>query len=135
VTLGAWLLIAGGALLIVGSFLDWFSVLGETYTGFSSGDGGSKDGPVFVFLGAVLLAFGVAQLVARKVLALGILAIVVGALAVLAALADISDVSDVVDLADSIGVDASSGPGLWVILIGAMVALAGGIATVAKRRA
>ena len=135
VTVGAGLLVLGGVLLIAGSFLTWFSVLGESYTGFSSGDSGSKDGPVFVFLGVVVLAFGIVQLMARKVLVIGILAIVFSALALIAALADISDVSDVVDLADAVGIEASSGPGLWVILIGALIAMAGAIATVAKRRA
>lgn len=135
VTVGAGMLVLGGVLLIVGSFITWFSILGESYTGFSSGDSGSKDGPVFLFFGVVVLAFGIVQLMARKVLAIGILAIVMSALALLAALADIGDVRDAVDLADSIGIDASSGPGLWVILIGALIALAGSIATVAKRRA
>lgn len=135
VTVGAGMLVVGGVLLIAGSLLTWFSILGESYTGFSSGDSGSKDGPVFVFFGVVVLAFGIVQLMARKVLAIGILAIVMSALALLAALADIGDVRDSVDLADSIGIDASSGPGLWVILIGALIAMAGSIATVAKRRA
>ena len=136
VTVGAGMLVAGGALAILGSFLSWFTILGTTYTGFSTDDsGGSKDGPVFLVLGLILLAFGIAQLAARKVLAVGILAIVVAALAVLAALADIGDVSDAMKLADGLGVDASTGPGLWIILVGAVVAMAGAIATVAKRRA
>ncbi len=135
VTVGAAMLVLGGVILIAGSFLTWFSVMGENYSGFSDGDGGTKDGPVFVFFGVLAVGFGVAQLLARRVLALGILAIVFAAFALIAALADIGDVSDVVNLAEGLGIDASSGPGLWVILVGAMVALAGGIATVAKRRA
>lgn len=135
VTVGAGILVLGGVLLIVGSFLTWFSIFGEKYTGFSGGDSGSRDGPVFVFFGVVVLAFGIVQLMARKVLAIGILAIVMSALALLAALADISDVSDRVNLSDSSGLDASTGPGLWVILVGALIAMAGAIATVAKRRA
>ena len=129
------MLALGGVLLIAGSFMGWFAFDGENFTGFSSGDGGSKDGPIFVFLGVVVLAFGIVQLVARKVLVVGILAIVFSALALLAALADIGDVRNAVKLADSFGVEASSGPGLWIILIGALIAMAGSIATVAKRRA
>lgn len=137
VTVGASLLVLGGVLLIAGSFLTWFTILGESYTGFSTGadDGSTKDGPVFVFLGVVILAFGIVQLAARKVLAVGIIAIVVSALAILAALADIGDVSDAMDLAESLDIDASSGPGLWIILVGALIGMAGAIATVAKRRA
>jgi len=130
------MLMGGGALVILGSFLTWFTILGTSYTGFSTDDSGaSKDGPVFLFLGLVVLAFGIVQLAARKVLAVGILAIIVSAFALLAALADIGDVSDAVDLAGALGVDASSGPGLWIILIGSLIAMAGAIATVAKRRA
>ena len=121
--------------MILGSFLSWFTVEGTSYTGFSSDDSGSKDGPVFLFLGVLVLAFGIAQLAARKVLAVGILAIVISVVALVAALADIGDVSDAVDLAGTFGADASSGPGLWVILVGSLIALAGAIATVAKRRA
>ena len=135
VTVGAGMLVLGAVMIIAGSFLTWFTILGETYTGFSDGDGGTKDGPVFMFLAVVLLAFGIVQLAARKVLAVGILAIIFAALALLAALADIGDVSDAMDLAESLDVDASSGPGLWVILIGSLIAMAGAIATVAKRRA
>ena len=134
VTVGAGLLVLGAVLIIAGSFLTWFTILGESYTGFSDGDGGTKDGPVFVFLAVVLLAFGIAQLAARKVLAVGILAILFAVFALLAALADIGDVRDAMDLAESFDVDASSGPGLWVILIGSLIAMAGAIGTVAKRR-
>ncbi|MGB8860818.1 MAG: hypothetical protein WCC60_16280 [Ilumatobacteraceae bacterium] len=134
VAVGSGLLILGGIMLIAGSFLNWFSLFGEKYTGFSGSGGDTKDGPVFVFFGVLALGFGISQLLARKVLAVGILAIVFAAFAVLAALADLSDVSDAMDLAESIDATASQGPGLWVILIGSLLALAGGIATVAKRR-
>lgn len=136
VTVGAALLVGGAALMILGSFLTWFTILGTSYNGFSGGDdGGSKDGPIFLVLGLLLLGFGIAQLAARKVLAIGIVAIIVAVSGLFAVLFDLSDVSDSVDIADSIGIDASSGPGLWIILIGSMIALAGAIATVAKRRA
>ena len=42
--------------------------------------------------------------------------------------------TDVIDLADAFGVEASRGPGLWIILVGSAIALAGGITTLAKRR-
>ena len=135
VPVGSALLILGGAMLIAGSFLNWFTVDGENFTGFSSaGSDDTKDGPVFVFLGVLAMGFGLAQLVARRVLAVAILAIVFAAFALLAALADIGDVGNLLDFFDATGIDASRGPGLWVILVGSLVAVAGGIATVAKRR-
>ena len=134
VPVGSVLLIVGGALLIVGSFLNWFTVQGTKYNGFSGSGSDTKDGPVFVFLGVLALGFGIAQLLARRVLAVAILAVVFAAFALLAAIADIGDVGDAIDFADAVGISASRGPGLWIILLGSLVALGGGIATVAKRR-
>jgi hypothetical protein len=54
--------------------------------------------------------------------------------ALFAALADIGDVADAMDLAKLYSIEASRGPGLWLILVGAAVALGGSIATTAKRR-
>jgi hypothetical protein len=135
VQVGSMLLIAGGVLLILGSFLEWFNIEGESFNGFS-GDGENevKDGPVFVFFGLLALGFGIAQLMAKRVLAVAILAVVFASFALLGALADLGDVSDLQDLADTFGAEFSQGPGLWVILLGACAALAGGIATLAKRR-
>lgn len=141
VVVGSVLLIAGGVLLIVGSFLNWAKVsLGGigfdmSFNGFGSGDE-TKDGPVFVFFALVLAGFGITMLAARKVLAVSILAVVFASLAVLVAIADLKDVSD---LAAELGVfgstvDVQIGPGLWVVLIGAVMSLAGGIATLAVRR-
>lgn len=135
VTVGAGLIAGGGALMVLGSFLNWFTIEGQSFTGFSSEGDNMKDGPVFVFLGVLALAFGITLLAARKVLAVAILAVAFGAFAVLAALADITDVSDAKDLATALGVDMSFGPGLWIIIIGALMALGGGIASLAKRRA
>ena len=134
VRVGALLLSAGGALMIVGSFLNWYTIYGMKVTGFSkSEDGSYNDGPVFLVIGLVLLAFGIAQLAARKVLAVGILAIIVALLGIWAVLVDIGDVRDFVDLANDSAI-VSAGAGLWIILAGALVGLAGAIATVAKRR-
>ncbi|MBI4884777.1 MAG: hypothetical protein HY826_12070, partial [Actinobacteria bacterium] len=137
VAIGAALLTFGGVLMIVGSFLSWFEIDGETFNGFSEGGengDGTKDGPVFAVLGVLALSFGLVQLAARKVLALGIIGIVVGAFGLLAAIADLSDVNDLVDLGEAFGADVSAGPGLYVVILGAAVAIAGAIATIAKRR-
>jgi hypothetical protein len=138
VTVGAALMVAGGALMIVGSFLNWFDFDGESFNGFSKGsenEDGTKDGPVFSVLGGLALAFGFVQFASKKMLALGILGIIVSAFGLIAAFADLSDVNDLVDLGDAFGVDASAGPGLYVVILGSVLAIAGSIATVAKRRA
>ena len=140
VTIGAALMILGGALMIVGSFLDWFEFDGDSINGFSSGsDEGIKDGPVFSVLGAIAMAFGFVQLLSKKILALGIIAVVTTGFGLVAAFVDLGDVMDAVDDIESFGADlgltASTGPGLYVVIVGAAVAVAGSIATIAKRRA
>lgn len=133
---GAWLMVAGGVLAIIGSFLEWFSIEGESYTGFGGEgvDDEVRDGPVFVFLGIVVGGLGVAMLAAKRMLAVAILGVVFAAFLVLAALADLGDVSDVQDLANAFGVEFSTGPGLYVVLVGGLAGLGGSIAALAKRR-
>lgn len=144
VVVGAVLLLVGSALLIVGSFLNWLSVdapslssfgLDLSFNGFG-GEGETKDGPVFVFLAVVLAAFGITLLAARKVLAVAILSVIAAVLALLAAAIDVADVRDAVDDLKALDptFEATMGPGLWVVLAGAIVALAGGIAALATRR-
>lgn len=137
VTIGAALLAIGGALMILGSLLNWFEIAGEQFNGFSEGGenaDGTKDGPFFAVFGGLLVVFGLVQLATRKVLALGIAGIVVSALGGLAALADLSDVNDAIDIGRLFGLDVSVGPGLYVVLVGAALSIAGSIAIVAKRR-
>jgi hypothetical protein len=86
---------------------------------------------VFVFLGVVLGGLGIAMLAARRVLAVAIIAVVVAVFAVLAAIVDLNDVNDLHGLLDE---NFTVGPGLWVVLLGSLVALGGSIAALAKRR-
>jgi len=134
VTVGAALLVAGGALMIVGSLLSWFTLDGDSINGFSKDSDGTNDGPVFAVLGGLAIIFGFVQLASKKVLALGIIAIVTSAIGLLAGFADLGDVNDVVDIGEAFGVDVNVGPGLYVVILGSVVAIAGAIATVAKRR-
>lgn len=129
-----YLCIAGGVLLIIGSVLNWFTIEGEKFNGFSSSGGESKDGPAFVFFAILAIGAGITFLAAKRVLAVAITILVFEVFAVFVALADIGDLGDAKDLADSIGIKFSSGPGLYVVLLGAIVAVAGNIVALAKRR-
>ena len=61
--------------------------------------------------------------------------IIVGLLAAIADLSDVNDAVEEVDLfGEALGFDASVGSGLYVVILGAVVAIAGSIATIAKRR-
>lgn len=139
VAVGSLLLIVGGVLLIIGAFLPWatfeLSIIDveETINGFSSGSGSTRDGPIFLFFGLLALGFGIAQLAARRILAVAILSVVFGVFALAAALGEIGSLKEDLDSLEEFGT-ASLGPGPWVMLIGAAVALAGGITTLAKRR-
>jgi hypothetical protein len=138
VVVGSVMLLAGAAMLVVGSVLNWFSLSGfgldSSYNGFAGDGSDTKDGPVFVFLALVLGGFGLTMLIARKVLAVAILSVVFALLAVAAAVADVMDVRDFKEEMGGFDVSVTIGPGLWVVLAGAVVALIGGIATVAARR-
>jgi hypothetical protein len=135
VTAGAGLMVGGALLGVIGSFLTWFTLEGETYNGFGgTGADDVRDGPVFVFLAVVVGGLGIAMLAARRNLAMAIIGVVFAAFAVLAALADLGDVSDLKDLADAFGADFSTGPGLYLVLVGGLIGLAGSIAALAKRR-
>lgn len=138
VKVGSLLLIGGGAGLILGSLLPWVTVSGESLNGFSddsiSLDGGSNGGPAFVFFAVLLIGFGIAQLAARRVLAVAILAVVFASFALIGTLAEMGDVSDVIDFTDLFGLESSWGPGVPALGVASLVGLGGGIATLAKRR-
>jgi len=128
--------------MILGSFLTWFSLdafgTSQSFNGFTSGGTGDvRDGPVFVFLAVVVGGLGVALLAARRVLAVAIVAVVFSVFSLLAARADLSDVSNAKKLFAALSPGeggVSWGPGLWVILLGSLLALGGSIAALAKRR-
>jgi hypothetical protein len=118
----------------VGAFLNWFSLEGVDVTGFTESDEGSRDGPVIVVLAVILIGFGVALLAARRVLAVAILAVIMASFVVVVGAADLSDVSDVQEVAEFFGQELEIGPGLPIVIVGGLVALAGGIVALAKRR-
>lgn len=138
---GAWLLVAGAAAVITGTFLTWLSIEGlgasESANGFTDNETGISDGPIFVGLGVILAGLGAATLAARRNLAVAIISVVLASFTVLAALADLGEISSRKDDLEALGVDPDFlkiGPGIPVILVGALLALAGSIVVLAKRR-
>lgn len=129
------MILAGGVLTAIGSFLTWFTVDGDSFTGFShSASDDVKDGPVFLTMGLVLIVLAVILLAMKKVLGVTIAAIVVAGLTVIFALADLGDVGDARKLARAFDIEFSTGPGLYLCLVGALVALGGSIWATAMRR-
>ena len=138
VKVGAILLIVGGVGLVLGSLLGWVTIEGQSFNGFSresiSIDGGENGGPALSFLAVVIAGFGIAQLAARRVLAVAILAVVFASFALLGVLAEMGNVSDAIELTELFGAEASWGPGMPVLGLSALVGLGGAVATLAKRR-
>ena len=139
VKVGSILLIVGAAGLVLGCLLTWVSIEGQSFNGFSSEsisiDGGENGGPALSFFAVVIGGFGIAQLAARRVLAVAILAVVFASFALFGVLAEMGNVSDAIELTELFGAEASWGPGVPVMGLSALVGLAGAIATLAKRRA
>jgi hypothetical protein len=128
VPLAAWLMIAGATLLIVGSFLPWFTIADESFSGMNEIGGEARDGPVFVGLGVIIGIFGIITLVWKRILGVVIAALVVAAFALIAGIIDFADVQD---LKDFFGADA--GIGLPMIIAGAALAAVGSIVGLVKR--
>ncbi|CAN5759053.1 hypothetical protein BH20ACT4_BH20ACT4_01400 [soil metagenome] len=130
VPLAAWLMIAGAALLVVGSFLPWFSIGDESISGMDEIGGDSRDGPVFVGLAVVIAVLGMITLLKRRILGVVIAALVLAAFALMAGVIDFGDVQELKDLT---GGRADAGIGLPVIILGAALAAAGSIVGLVKR--
>lgn len=130
--------IAGAVLLLVATFLPWAGLadgaaddLGfdGTASGWSTFDDEVGDGPIFAVFAVGLVVLG--GLAAQGTVNLGtkIATLAVAALALLLAVAEWANIAaDNADLED-LGVDApfSYGVGLWLLILGAAVALIGAI--------
>ena len=139
---GAWLAIIGGLISGIGSFLPWFSatvpLLGTlNRNGFQLGsnDSFSADRLIAILLSIVTIIIGIARLtnssmprfIQRSSIVTGIVLIIVGA-------SDIGSVNTMVKNVEngSSSVLASIGFGLYLVIVGGVVALVGGL--VLRRR-
>jgi hypothetical protein len=138
--LAAALLLVGAALAALGSVLTWATfpdaVAGQgierTFNGFTDIAGESKDGPFFAVFAAILAAFGITLLLARRVTAV----LIHGA--ILAGFGAAAAVIDLLDVADPDGVPAalqpSVGIGLPVVVGGFVLAFAGSLVGLVRGR-
>lgn len=139
-TVAGVLLLVGAALAALGSVLTWATFpdalvsqgVPRTFNGFAELAGESKDGPFFAAFAAILAAFGVTLLLAKRVKAVLILG------AILAGFGAVAAVIDLLDVADPDGVAAalqpSVGIGLPVVVGGFVIAFAGSIIGLIKGR-
>ena len=105
--------IVGGLLLVVGSFLPWFTLGGSSVNGFDGGDA------YFTLIaGAIIAALGYMTFAGRSYPFW--IGWVVAALAGLLVVIDYFDIKDTADLTGG-----SVGIGIWIMFAGVIVALAG----------
>jgi hypothetical protein len=128
-------MIGGAVLIVIGCILPWLSARGSSLNGFDEFIALSDNpfesqtpGPMFVFFAAVMAGFGITTLAAKRLLAIMIIGIVVGAFTVLAGAAELAHYSDYAEGGRSLGA------GLPVVLAGSLATLAGAIAGCARRR-
>jgi len=124
------MLIAGSVIMVIGTILPWLSIQGESLNGWDLDDIDSETVAAggYAFLAVVLVGFGITTLAAKRLLPIAILAVIFAAFAVLAALTDLAEAFDLEVLGFEVSV------GLWVVLLGAAVTLAGAIWTLSVRR-
>ena len=135
VRVGASLLIVGALVHGLAVFLPWFKYEGDTFTGrdnFLTKDGKILESPgsLWLFFGAVLLGLGIALYAAGRNLAVAIIAVVFASIALLVSFVGVGAASDMKDLANG----GSVGFGAIFGILAALVALAGSITALAKRR-
>ncbi len=133
----------GGLLLVIGAFLPWiiFKFLGKELTitgmGATSGNldipsGGVKDGIFAVFLGGIILLLAIIGLL-RGSKGFGIAILIFGIFATLFMLYELSDISNAAKTLGDSG-SVSTGIGLYIGLVGAIIALVGGVLPLFMKR-
>lgn len=134
---GAILVMVGAAIGSLGTFLPWARLGDETGNGFDfyrfrdNLDVIEVDAPgaVVLVFSAGLIGFGLALLLAGRVLAMAIIAIVVSAIG---SIVGVVMIGLMVAVTDDVGGDI--GYGVALTLVGPLIALAGAITATAKRR-
>ena len=127
---GATMTVLGGLLIVLGSFLPWVSFTAPfvgtvTRNGMEGGDG-----IITLILGVVTILIGVTQFTATRLPAfLHRSSIVTGAITGAVAIYDYLDVQRRIEDAkeQSELIAASVGAGIWTLIVGAVLAIVGGV--------
>lgn len=134
--IGAGVLMVGGALHVIAVFVPWYQGGGRSLTGLDdfvtpNGDLLSAPGKVWIVVGAVLFALGLATYLARRALGVAIAAVVVSTLGLFTSLLGVGAASNMKKLYDGVGEPAT---GAFVGIVSILVALAGSIQILSRRR-
>ena len=132
--IGGWLLVVGGGLALLGTFLPWVDLSGDSLSGldeFLTSEGTRLEAPgaASIVGGIIAAALGITLVAAGRVLAVAIVGIVLSTIGLLVGLGFLVIAADVASwTSGSIGIGAILQP------IGPAVALIGSIIATAKRR-
>jgi len=121
-----WWLLAGGALIAIGSFLPWITASTILGTLSRSGLDGGGDGIFTLGAGVIVALLGGLVVSGRPVTRVTRVVLwIVVALFTLIWILDFSDIRDRVDLVTSDFASGSVGAGMWVMAAGAIVTVIG----------
>jgi hypothetical protein len=144
--LGIYLIFGAAAAVIAGSFLPWVTV-NAPLLGHSSLAGTDGDGKLTLAIGAGIAVTAAVALAGYRSLWVGLVTLVLAAVAGTIATVDLIDVNERIgELRESIPadsplgqdegfpVDANAGAGLFVVLVGSVIALVGGFILITGHR-
>jgi hypothetical protein len=126
---GAVFTLLGGILIIVGSFLSWMTVVGNMGAVDISGMAGGRDGVITLVLGVIVLGIGLVRLASRVYPFLQLVPVIIcGAITLVIGAADLQNINAWVNSnPDTYHFIRSTGPGPYLVIVGAIVAIVGGL--------
>jgi hypothetical protein len=127
---GATMTLLGGILIILGSFLPWLTATAPLVGTISRNGMEGGDGIITLILGVITILIGVTQLTATNLpMLLHRSPIVTGAIAGIVAIINYLDAQQRIEDAreESELIAASVGAGIWTLVVGAVLAIVGGV--------
>jgi hypothetical protein len=127
---GATMTLLGGVLIVLGSFLPWLTATAPLVGTISRNGMEGGDGVITLILGVVTILIGVTQLTATNLpILLQRSPIITGAISGIVAIINYLDVQQRIEdvREESELIAASVGAGIWTLVVGAVLAIVGGI--------
>jgi hypothetical protein len=118
----------GGIGVVVGSFLPWITVSSAFTTVSRSGIDGGGDGVITLVIGALIAVCGVFLATGRKAVAAWAAGLVLGLAAAGIGILDAADVQERIEGVGSAAAMASTGAGLYVVIVGGVLAALASVA-------
>lgn len=124
--IGPGLVLVGGALAAVGSFLPWVTASAGALSASRNGIDGGGDGYISLILGGVLVLVGILAVVSKPSRTWGVVALIPAVLLLLLGVTDLQSVGERISSLDS-SISGGVGIGLIAVVFGAVIGIIGGI--------